>query len=211
MAAFSTIAMATMAATSMASAYSASANANAQADTATANAQRRYALKAKISEEQMGEQQQIAREEMTTVTRKIMAIGSQQDVAQAESGVAGNAIERRKHNLRLKEQEAKGKIAKEVDTNVINIAQGMLAEKIDTEALIAEADSRRVSPVNTAINMLGAGVGGALQGYQVGSQLSKMSFSSGNGISMTGGQVHTANIQTNNSLSSLGSFNQLTR
>lgn len=123
--------------------YSAAEAGNAAADSAQQNASRRYAMQAGIAENQMEEQQTIAMEKMTEVTRKFLVAKGQAKAVQAETMVGGNVQKRLKADRRLKESEAKGKIAKEIDTNVVNIAQDMLAKKIDTEAIMAEAESKK--------------------------------------------------------------------
>jgi hypothetical protein len=144
--------------------------ANKAADAQIANAKQRYALDSAIAENQMEEQNSIAMEKMTDVSRAFLKARGTAKVQQAESGVSGNVEQRIKSVSKLKESDAKGKIAKEVDTNNVNIAQGMLAKKIDTEAMIADADSKRQ---NVMLNTLVAGASGAASGYALGSSFTQ--------------------------------------
>lgn len=147
---------------------------NRQSAQAQRNADRRYALQSGVAENQMEEQQEQALEKMTDVTRKFLVAKGQATVHQAESGVSGVTQKRIEAVTRGKFSEAKSKVAKETDTNVINIAQDMLAKKIDTEALIAEAEARKknvfsetlmgaiqggISGVGTAMAVKSAGAG----------------------------------------------------
>ena len=146
------------------SAYSSAEAANDAADATKENARRKYLLESGVASNQMEEQQSIAMEQMTDVSREFLKAKSTAEAQQAESGVAGVSAQRAKMVMTTKEGEAKGKVAKEVDTNVINIAQGMLASKIDTEAIIAEAQSKKK---NVAFETVLGGLQGGLQGYSM--------------------------------------------
>lgn len=124
---------------------------NKQNKRTQANARRRYELKAGVAGQQVEEQQQQATALMTDVTRKFLAARGSAEVVRAESGVTGNVSKRLSGVQRTKESEAKGEIAKQIDTNVVNIAQGMLADKIDTEAIVAEAESRKRNVFTSAV------------------------------------------------------------
>ena len=150
-------------------AYGANESANAANDAADAtalNASRRYELEAGVAQNQMDEQQQLATEKMTDVTRAFLKAKGTAKAVQAETGTSGNVSKRMRSVDRLKESEAKGKIAKEIDTNVVNIAQGMLASKIDTEATIADA---MASKKNVFTSTLTGAVSGASQGMSMAS------------------------------------------
>jgi hypothetical protein len=154
------------------SAYSSMESAKAQnkaANRAQDNANRRYALEAGVAEGQMEEQQQLALEKMTDITRGFLKAKGQATTVQAETMVTGNVAKRLEADRRIKESEAKGKVAKEIDTNVINIAQGMIANKIDTEAILAEAESKKKNSLAIATDMVVAGG----QGYMAGSSIQK--------------------------------------
>jgi hypothetical protein len=153
-------------------AYSANQSANRSADLAAGNASRRYALKANIAENQMEEQNSMAMEKMTDVARNFLKARGTAKAMQAESMVGGNVTKRIEVNNRMKESETKGKVAKEVNTNILNIAQDMLAEKIDTEALIAEALSKKKNGMQMLTDSAMAGVSSGLSGYQLSSSLS---------------------------------------
>lgn len=153
------IATAVMGAASAASATSA---ANKSAKATEKEAARRYALKRGIATNQLEEQQGIARDKMTEITQKFLSASGSMQAASGESLTGGNVTSRIKRDLGSKESEAKSKVAQEVNTNVINIAQGMLAEKIDTEAIIGQA---RLSKKNV---LMGTAMG-ALQGVSAGS------------------------------------------
>lgn len=157
------------------SAYSATNAANDAADAQQDNARRKYLLESGVASNQMEEQQSIAMEQMTEVSREFLKAKSAAEAQQAESGVAGVSAQRAKMVMTTKEGEAKGKVAKEVDTNVINIAQGMLASKIDTDAIIAEAQSKKK---NVAFETILGGIQGGLQGYSLGKSLGGTSTTS---------------------------------
>ena len=135
------------------SAYSAGQGQKMQSKMAQRNAQRQYDLKVGVSEQQLDEQGQEAMSKMTEVTRQFLQAKGQLKAVSAESGVSGNVAKRKFAMLRTKESETKGKVAKEINTNVVNIAQGMLAEKIDTERLIQEAKAKDLSTAQLAMNM----------------------------------------------------------
>lgn len=128
-------------------------------------AKRRYALESGIAQQQMSEQQNLAMEKMTDISRAFLLASSQDKVIQAETGVGGNVQQRMEAINRTKASEAKGQVAKELDTNVINIANGMLANKIDTEAIIAKAQAEKRS---VFLSALSGGISGAATGMQIG-------------------------------------------
>jgi len=177
-------------------AYSASesAKANNEAMSQTQdNAVRRYELQADIAEQQMEEQQGIARDKMTDVTRAFLVAKGKSTAIQAETMVGGNVSQKLEAVERTKYSEAKGKVAKEVDTNVINIANDMLAKQVDTEAIISEAESKKK---NVFTSMLTGGVSGAISGYQMGSSISSPTTSVG--VKSTGVSASSStNIFTN--------------
>ena len=128
-------------------------------------AKRRYALESGIAQQQMSEQQNLAMEKMTDISRAFLLASSQDKVIQAETGVGGNVQQRMEAINRTKASEAKGEVAKELDTNVINIANGMLANKIDTEAILAKAQAEKRS---VFLSALSGGISGASIGMQIG-------------------------------------------
>lgn len=161
-----------MAGTSMYSSRQQSiANNKAQARTQK-EAERRYRLQAGIAGEQIKEQDMIAMEQMTEISKEFLMAKSKALATQAESGVAGNTKARTMQILSTKESEAKGKVAQSIDVNKINIARDMLANKIDTEAIIRESKARELSNTQILTNMLISGVQGGAQGYMLGSSLS---------------------------------------
>lgn len=127
-------------------------------------AKRRYALESGIAQQQMSEQQNLAMEKMTDISRAFLLASSQDKVIQAETGVGGNVQQRMEAINRTKASEAKGQVAKELDTNVINIANGMLANKIDTEAILAKAQAEKKS---AALAILSGAISGASTGLQI--------------------------------------------
>ena len=155
----------TMAAVSAASAASAAKANNRAMGAAQDNANRRYALQANQSESMMEEQQIIARDKMTDVTRAFLQAKGKATAIQAETMVTGASSQRVAAVQRSKFSEAKGKVAQEIDTNVINIANGMLTDKIDTEAMISEAESKKKNVFTETV--LG-GISGAVSGYSMG-------------------------------------------
>ena len=162
------VAVGGMAAVGAYSSSQAASASNAAAGAAQDNAARRYEMEGNVAKNQMEEQQVIARDKMTDVTRAFLQAKGKSTAVQAESGVTGASADRINANQRSKFSEATGKVAQEVDTNVVNIAQGMLGKKVDTDAMIAEAESKKKN-VYTA-TATGALQGG-LQGYSLGSSI----------------------------------------
>ncbi len=155
----------------VAGAYSASEGAkatNAAGKRAEKNAKRRYDIESGIAEDQMDEQNQLAMGKMTEISRAFMVAKGRATAVQAETQTTGVSSERVNAVERGKYSEAKGKVAQEINTNVINIAQGMIANQIDTEALINEA---RASKKNVFTETLMGGIQGAAQGASVGSAM----------------------------------------
>lgn len=146
--------------------YTSAIENNKASNRAIENANRRYAMDSMVSINQMEEQNAIALEQMTEVTRKFLAAKGKAKAIQAETMVGGNVEKRLKADLRLKESETKGKIAKEVNTNIINIAQGMIANKIDNDALINEALAKKRTGLALVTDVSLSAMGGALTGYQ---------------------------------------------
>lgn len=149
-------------------AYSSSQAANRGAAIAEDNANRRYLMQSGIAEAQMEEQAGIARDKMTEISRAFLQAKGKATAIQAETMVGGKTAQRIAATTRTKFSEAKGKVAQEVDTNVMNIAQGMLAKKIDTEAMIMEARNKKQ---NVYINTLGGAIQGAASGYMLGTTI----------------------------------------
>jgi len=148
----------TMVVLSAGSSHLSSQSTNAQAEASQANTRRRYELKSKIAENQMEEQKSLAMEKMTEVTRSFLKTKGTMEVVQAETMVAGNVAKRLKGAARTEASEAKGQIAKVTNRNIQNIAQDMIAEKVDSEALLMEAESRKKSSLTM---LLDAGMAGA--------------------------------------------------
>jgi hypothetical protein len=156
-------------------AYSANQSAkatNRASEQAKESERRRYLLQSGIAKNQMEEQQGMALEKMTDISRAFIKAKGTATASQAESGVGGNVQQRMKSIQNTKASEAKGKVAKEIDTNVINIANGMLAKKVDTDAIIAEAESRKQ---NVAMNTIIGGINGAVSGYSLGKSIKGVS------------------------------------
>ena len=140
---------------------------NDSIEQAIKNSQRRYALKSSIARNQMTEQEQEAMGKMTDVARAFLKAKGTAKAVQAESGVGGNVQKIQEFQLASKEAETKGKVAKEIDTNVINIAQDMLANKIDTEAMIDEAISQGSYGAGFLLDAVTGAVGGASSGISI--------------------------------------------
>lgn len=171
-------AVAVMATASMYSSSQQSKANNRQQARTQQEAERRYRLQAGISGEQIKEQDMIAMEQMTEVSKEFLMAKSKALATQAESGVAGNTKGRTMQILSTKESEAKGKVAQAIDVNKINIARDMLANKIDTESIIRESKARELSSSQILTNMLIAGVQGGAQGYMLGSNIGGSSSAS---------------------------------
>lgn len=132
---------------------------NNAAEAGQKNANRRYAMKGKNAENQMDEQKSLAFEKMTEVTRGFLKTKGTMQAVEAETMVTGNVAKRLKGAARRESSEAKGQVAKVANANIKNIAQDMLAEKIDTEAVLSELESRKKSSLQIAIDAGVAGVG----------------------------------------------------
>lgn len=131
---------------------------NASAQNGIDNANRRYALKSKNAENQMEEQKSLALEKMTEVTRAFLKNKGTMKAAQAETMVGGNIAKRLKHQNARQASEEKGQVAKTTNANIVNIAQGMLSERVDTEAQVRELESRKKSSLNLLIESGVSGV-----------------------------------------------------
>lgn len=155
-------------------------------------AKRRYALESGIAQQQMSEQQNLAMEKMTDISRAFLLASSQDKVIQAETGAGGNVQQRMEAINRTKASEAKGQVAKELDTNVINIANGMLANKIDTEAILAKAQAEKKS---VALSTLNGAISGASTGLQIFGAFSSASTTMGSvssdGLSQASSKYNT--------------------
>jgi len=166
--AWATTAVYVMAGAGALSAYSGASAANRAAGRAEDEAKRRYALEASSGLNQMEEQNSIAMQQMTDIGRAYLKAKGEMAAVQANSGVSGNVAQRLSGVTRTKFSEAKGKVANEATTNIVNIAQGLLANKIDAEAMIAEANSKRK---NVFTSTLMGAVSGAQQGYSMGKSM----------------------------------------
>lgn len=134
---------------------------NEAASRAEANAQQRYNIENSQTVSMMEEQKNMAMSKMTDISRDfVLALGSM-EAAYGESETGGNVKKRLQSNLRTKTSEIKDKVATEVNSNIVNLAQGVLASKIDTQAMIAEARASRQ-------NVFTQGVMGALSGANTG-------------------------------------------
>lgn len=148
------------------SGYSSAKTANMSAKAQEKEAKRRYALQSGTAKNQLEEQRGIAREKMTEISKQFLAASGSMQAASGESLTGGNVRSRIKRDLGSKESEAKSKVAQEINTNAINIAQGMLAEKIDTEAIIGQA---RLSKQSVLLGTLNGGLQGASTGMSLAS------------------------------------------
>lgn len=156
-----------MAAMGAASAYMASSSANAQAKRMEQNALQQSAFQNELSRTQMSEQQALALEQQTELNRNFMRERGTMTAMYAEGETTGKSMQRIERRLQSSYSEVKAQYNRETRTNIINIAQGALANKIDTERLIAEARSKRVSPLQTAMNMVQGAASGASTGGQL--------------------------------------------
>jgi len=123
------------------------------------NASRRYDIQGSIAQNQMQEQAVFARDAMTDISLKFLKAKDTAKTAILESGTTGNSKKRILRNYDIQASKAKGKVAQDANTNVINIAQGMIAKKIDTEAVIASAEANKKSSLGILVDAGLAGVG----------------------------------------------------
>jgi len=141
---------------------------NEAAQRSQENTKRRYLLQKKQAEGMMEEQQGIRVEQMTAVSRSFLKAKGQSKTVQAETGVSGKVAQRMKFTERAKASEVKGKVSKEIETNIVNIANNMLTKKVDADAMIQEAQSRKQNVFTAAVM---SGLGGAMTGAQFGSMM----------------------------------------
>lgn len=134
-------------------------------------ANRRYLFQESIMKDQIEEQDNMALSQMTDLSREFLIAKGKMETTQAESGVSGKSVDRASVILSNKEAEAKSKLATEIDTNKINIARDMMANKIDTEAIIRESKARELSSTQILTNTLISGVQGGASGYILGKSL----------------------------------------
>jgi len=153
-----TVGMGTMAAVGSIQASKAQ---NAAAKMEEDQAKRRYALQSGIAQNQLEEQDNAAIEQMTAISREFMKARGSMAAMMGESDTGGNTQRRLNLALRREESETKGALAKDINTNKINIATGLLADKIDTEAIMQNARAKRISSATMAMNAITAGVSGA--------------------------------------------------
>jgi hypothetical protein len=170
---------------------------NASMEAAQKNAERRYGMQAAIAGNQMEEQNMLAMEKMTEVTRKFLLAKGKATTVQAETMVGGNVQKRLSANLSSQSSEIKGKVAQEVNTNIINVATDMLAKKIDTEAMIAEAESKKKSSLAIAVDMGLGFMQGAAAGAEFNKAMSGLGGSGGaSGASGAGANTGVKNLFT---------------
>ena len=198
---FDPVSIGVMATTTALGAYSSSQTAKAQNRASEQNAQltrdeaqRRYVLESGIATQQMDEQSMLAMEKMTDISRAFLQAKGQAKAIQAESGVGGNVAKRAEAITRTKASEAKGQVAKEIDTNVINIANGMLANKIDTEAILAKAQANKT---NVGLATLNGAMSGFSVGMSMGSGIKSLSQTKGVGNGLTQTQTDFMNATRN--------------
>lgn len=158
-----------MAGVSAYSAYMSSVEQNKSARNAQDEALYRQRVQDRISEGQIVEQKQNAFMAMSEVAQQKMVSMSKQRNAMSESGVTGNVAKRVESVNRLKFTQASNKVQEEATTNIINIANKQLANKIDTEAILREAESKKKSSLSIATDMAIQGY----QGYSIGSSLDR--------------------------------------
>lgn len=155
---------------------------NASAIQSQKNTRRRYKLKGDIAKSQMEEQRELAFEKMTEVTRSFMKTKGTLEAVQAETMVGGNVQKRLSHAANREASEEKGQIAKVADVNIINIAQSMIADKVDSEAMLMEAESKKKGSMEL---LLGAGLAAGTTFVDMGGVSSFNSFTSKSGIKET--------------------------
>lgn len=148
-------------------AYSSYDSAKRQNDATEASAEqarRKYLMENSIATEQIEEQDQIAMEKMTEVSRAFLKAKGSATAIQAESGVTGNVAKRFKADMRKGESESKQNLIRETQTNKENIARGMLANKIDLNTTIANLNAQRV---NTTLSTITGGIQMGATGYSL--------------------------------------------
>jgi hypothetical protein len=159
----------------LASSYISAKAQNENIENSIANSERRYLMQSKVAEGQMEEQQGIARDKMTEASIAFIKARSTAKAVQAETGASGNTAQVKQFQLKTQEDKIKGQIKKEIDTNVINIAQGMIANKIDTEAMIDQALSQGFYGSGALANLISGGLSGGISGLTIGNALGSSS------------------------------------
>ena len=146
------------AATSVYGVASSSIAQNQQAAAGQRNAARRYNMQNAIAGQQMVEQESLALEKMTEVSRQYFAAKGTMTAVQAETMVGGNVAKQKSRQLDVQSSEAKGQVAKQANANIRNIASDMLASKIDLDATLAELEAKKKNSLTIALE---AGLAGA--------------------------------------------------
>lgn len=167
---YAVIAMASIA---VASSYASTQAQNAQSKIMGDNARQQNAIAQAQAKSQIEEQQGFALEQQTQINRNFLKERGTMVAIQAEGETTGKSITRSQRKLASSYSEVKAQYNKETQTNIINIAQGALATKIDTDRMIMEAQAKRVSPMMRNLNMISAGAQGAYTGYQLNSAFNK--------------------------------------
>lgn len=125
---------------------------NASAEAGQENTRRRYLLKGKNAENQIEEQKSLAMEKMTEVSRQFFKTKGTMEAVRSETMVTGNLAQRLKNQARTDASEAKGQVAKVTNANIVNIAQDMIAEKVDSEAMLMELENKKKSSMQLLLD-----------------------------------------------------------
>ena len=124
----------------------------------------RWEWQAMIGKEQIQEQQQDVLSKTTDITRKFLTTKGKMVASQAGMGVTGKTAQRMALMTRAKASELKSKVMKEAETNVVNIANNVMAKKLDADANINKLQSQKKS---TAAILMSAAMAG-MSGYSTG-------------------------------------------
>ena len=148
----------------------------------------RWEWQAMIGKEQIQEQQQDVLEKTTDITRKFLTTKGKMTAAQAGMGVTGKTAQRMALMTRAEASELKSKVMKEAETNVVNIANNVMAKKLDADANITKLQSQKKSTAAIIFNAASAG----MQGYSMGSNFAGTDFAKNFMPVMESGNIYAA-------------------
>lgn len=164
--------------------YNAYENAKAQNEaikTQVKTAERRYRQQKDLTELREIQQQQLAVVAGTKVQRDFMLANGNFIASVAETETSGNSVERIKADLRTKRDEAQGRVIENAQTNILNLANSLSAQREDQMIIAQNAIAKMKDPFTEALD---GAISGAMQGLNFGAGLSGV-MSSGSSATST--------------------------
>ncbi len=176
--------------------YNAYENAKAQNEaikTQVKTAERRYRQQKDLTELREIQQQQLAVVAGTKVQRDFMLANGNFIASVAETETSGNSVERIKADLRTKRDEAQGRVIENAQTNILNLANSLSAQREDQMIIAQNAIAKMKDPFTEALD---GAISGAIQG---------LSFGAGLSGAMSGGSSATSTVADNASTTATAS------